>query len=242
MIALALLLGTIGVADLARTGDTSLRLPALIRPLTAGAAVLVLGVWGATLPWWWAPTGFGLLVLWTVTTSMLTSADTSDAKMKQRIHPWPLVALTLVLAAILASNALLPQPQGWLTDWYSTLGLKMFDGVPFERFALTAAGVIFLCESTNIVVRMVIRGAGANIMASGESLKGGRILGPIERIFILAMGLSGEILAITAVVAAKGILRYPEISGSKNGNKAEYVLVGSFVSWAIALIWLMLLR
>lgn len=43
---------------------------------------------------------------------------------------------------------------------------------------------------------------------------------------------------VGAIVAAKGILRFPEISrDDPEGNKAEYVLVGSFVSWLLALVF-----
>ena len=38
---------------------------------------------------------------------------------------------------------------------------------------------------------------------------------------------------MAAVVAAKGIIRFPEISKDTEGSKAEYFLVGSFTSWAL---------
>jgi hypothetical protein len=186
------------------------------------------------LPWWWGLVGLGFLTLWITTTSKVMSAP--------RIHPWPIVGLALVVATILAMNSSLPEGRGWLVDWYSTLGLRMLEGVSFERFALAAASFLFLCESANIIVRMMISGSDKQMMSHEESLKGGRILGPIERIFILAMGLGGEFLAVAAVVAAKGILRFPEISGTEKGTKAEYVLVGSFVSWGVALLCIPLLQ
>jgi hypothetical protein len=76
-------------------------------------------------------------------------------------------------------------------------------------------------------------------MKPAQTLKGGRILGPLERSFIFAMGLSGHFSALAAVIAAKGVLRFPEISHANDeGNTAEYVLVGSFVSWLLALLFL----
>ncbi len=100
---------------------------------------------------------------------------------------------------------------------------------------------MFLVESANIIVRMVLAGTDAGVMASEQTLKGGRVLGPIERVLIFAMALSGQYAALTAIVAAKGILRFPEISRDVAGRKAEYVLVGSFVSWAVALTFVPLL-
>jgi hypothetical protein len=78
--------------------------------------------------------------------------------------------------------------------------------------------------------------AGAAV-SSTVTLKGGRIIGPLERLFILALALGGQFVAIGAVIAAKGIIRFPEISKDEpGGSKAEYFLVGSFTSWAFVLV------
>lgn len=64
-------------------------------------------------------------------------------------------------------------------------------------------------------------------------LRGGRFIGPIERLFLLVLVLVGQFGVMAAVVAAKGIIRFPEISKDTEGSKAEYFLVGSFTSWAL---------
>jgi hypothetical protein len=79
-----------------------------------------------------------------------------------------------------------------------------------------------------------------------DRLKGGRLLGPMERLLILGLGLAGQLAAATAVVAAKSIIRFPEITAEtkrKDGGTGsfdiadvtEYFLVGSFASWIVAL-------
>ncbi|RFA12786.1 hypothetical protein B7R21_10700 [Subtercola boreus] len=71
-------------------------------------------------------------------------------------------------------------------------------------------------------------------------LKGGRLIGPLERLLIVAIVLAGLAPIAAALVAAKGIVRFPEIAqdarggDSLSGTKAEYFLVGSLVSWATA--------
>ena len=53
-------------------------------------------------------------------------------------------------------------------------------------------------------------------------------------VFVFAIG--GHYGGVAAILAAKGILRFPEISRDEgDGSRAEYVLVGSFVSWFLAL-------
>jgi hypothetical protein len=113
---------------------------------------------------------------------------------------------------------------------------------------LMIVGVTLLQLSTgNQLVRLVLGSVGAVKPAGqpqpSDKLKGGRLLGPMERLLILGLGLAGQLAAATAVVAAKSIIRFPEINAQKareNGNigideVTEYFLVGSFASWIIAL-------
>ncbi|AXT85484.1 hypothetical protein C6I20_09980 [Aeromicrobium sp. A1-2] len=229
MILLALLLATLGTADLVRPQDRAATRPQLARAVATGTAVLAFGGWGCGLSVWWVLLGAGLLAGWVISTP------------RDRTHPWPIVALGGAALAILAGSAHAPVADGWLTSWYDSLRIAALDGVAFERFALAAGCLVFLVESANIIVRMVLAGTDAGVMASEQTLKGGRVLGPIERILIFSMALSGAYVALTAVVAAKGILRFPEISRDVAGRKAEYVLVGSFVSWSIALVFVPLI-
>jgi hypothetical protein len=60
---------------------------------------------------------------------------------------------------------------------------------------------------------------------------------------IVGLSLAGQLAAATAVVAAKGIIRFPEINARKVRDEGgigidditEYFLIGSFASWIVAL-------
>lgn len=108
-------------------------------------------------------------------------------------------------------------------------------------------GVVLVQFATaNQLVRLVLGSVGA-VRPAGEPqpsdrLKGGRLLGPMERLLILSLGVGGQVAAASAVVAAKGIIRFPELNAQKNRNGGvgidevtEYFLVGSFTSWLLAL-------
>lgn len=71
-------------------------------------------------------------------------------------------------------------------------------------------------------------------LAAGE-MRGGRIIGPLERWILVALALVGAQGIVAALMAAKGIVRFPEISkNSGDGSKAEEFLVGSLISWGLA--------
>lgn len=82
----------------------------------------------------------------------------------------------------------------------------------------------------------------ASLRAGGEpergpALKGGRLIGPIERLLIVVLAFSGAPEIIAALAAAKGIVRFPEIAEDRgSGSKAEEFLVGSLTSWTLSAI------
>jgi hypothetical protein len=118
-------------------------------------------------------------------------------------------------------------------------------GAPLAVFAMTVA--LLQLVTGNQLVRLVLASVGAVKPAGqpqpSDRLKGGRLLGPMERLLILGLGLGGQLAAATAVVAAKSIIRFPELNAQKareNGDVGiddvtEYFLVGSFASWILAL-------
>ncbi len=114
---------------------------------------------------------------------------------------------------------------------------------PSELVLLAGLGLVQL-STGNVVVRLVLASTGSmSPTKSGtlpaSPLKGGRLLGPAERLMILGLGLAGNLTAASIVVAAKGLLRFPELN-SKQGQEhiheiTEYFLVGSMMSWLFAL-------
>lgn len=76
----------------------------------------------------------------------------------------------------------------------------------------------------------------------GPALSGGRWIGPLERLLIIVLAGAGAEVAIAAVVAAKGVIRFPEISQDSSGEKAEEFLIGSLSSWILAALVAMFIR
>ena len=114
--------------------------------------------------------------------------------------------------------------------------------------AVVAVGVVVAQLATvNIVVRLLLDAVGVPATTNEKQLKGGRVLGPMERVFIVGLGAVGDLTAAAVVVAAKGLLRFPELQRAQRGDArpgvppdgpsdvTEYFLIGSFASWLLAL-------
>jgi hypothetical protein len=214
--ALAVLLAAVGAADLARRWKIVIGLVIVV------AGLLALGAGWHTV---WLAAVLGLVVIiWVDAAAHDSSAGT-----------WLLAVVSLGLVVL---SGELPDGRAPLQDWYDGLDVPRLAGVPLDRAALGLGVVLFLGTAANVVVRRAVKSTGPRVLDEEGDLRGGRLLGPLERWFVLACALSGNLAAIAVVVAAKGILRFPEISRDRpDGLRAEYVLVGSFVSWALALVF-----
>lgn len=110
--------------------------------------------------------------------------------------------------------------------------------------ALLLAGVLLVQVSTaNIVIRLLLDLVGVPAHDNEKRLRGGRVLGPMERLVVVGLGVAGSLTAASLVIAAKALLRFPELRTTARGEAplggpsdvTEYFLVGSMASWLVAL-------
>ncbi len=232
MTLLGLFLTMIGAADLARFGTSGTPMFRRIGSLAVAVVVGLVGFWGLGRP----ADDFAVLMLGVMLIAAWVFAEVLPARRSERLA---LAGLMLGIFALLGFGQHLEVTSGWLQSWYSSLTIDALAEVKFDQFALAFGCLLVLQNTANLIVRLILDGAGPGVSASAKSLKGGRVLGPLERSFIFAMALSGQFTAVGAVIAAKGILRFPEISrADDDGDIAEYVLVGSFASWVLALLFI----
>lgn len=219
MIGAGIVLLAVGAADLLRH-----YVPSRARPYAYALAAVVLLVLSAGADAVvWSFVALGTVALWMLGT---------PGRHGGRAGLWPVVLVAAVSLLAVASLGVRSGqgPLGELWPVHSPLGSVSLDVAVFMLGA-----VAFLAESGNVVVRAALRD-GSPADAEPVALKGGRLIGPLERLLVFALTLTGAFTLLAAVLAAKGIVRFPEISrDSKDGTRAEYFLIGSLVSWVTAL-------
>ena len=164
----------------------------------------------------------------------------------------PLVIFASTVTVAVALSGVAGHAAGPLGRWLDDVMVPVLSALDPDR-ALLLAGVLLVQLSTgNVLVRLVLAVTNTvNPARHGTpsdpemQLKGGRLLGPMERVFIVCLGLAGQLTAASVVVAAKGLLRFPELQSRADQDRihqlTEYFLVGSFASWLLALGSLVLL-
>jgi hypothetical protein len=118
---------------------------------------------------------------------------------------------------------------------------------PFEfSWPLLALGLLTVLRPVGKLIKEVnIWNLSNTKTRRDEEQQGaGRIVGYLERLIVFFLVLFGQYEAIGFVIAAKAVIRFPEISGGRKNKKggrktpgqvraqAEYFLIGTFLSFA----------
>ena len=258
---LSVVLVGLGVADLVRS--SSWRRSRLVAHVTAPVVVATLA-WVAGLTSWPDLLALALALLGCAAWMELSRlAQRTGRRALEALAAFAVVVVGLILFSGASST-----PDGALATWLRWADLPGGTSHSPDRVLLVTGLVAFNIATANVIVRLILLTIGAlrpdqiaapPVPDPADRLKGGRLLGPMERLVILGLGLAGELGAAGFVIAAKGLLRFPEVqAAARNGSAAgsgrysggpagiddvtEYFLVGSFVSWILALATLALGR
>ena len=248
MTGLALWLLLIGVVDLVRGGRDASHAALL------GALAAVAAVGSLLLALLLQPTGLGWSA-WVLAAlagaGWVLGSGVAAARFAGGVVPAVTRSVTGVVAAAAAYGSiavgsvalLLAGPAaGAASGLDAALGGSGLGMVPPERTLLIVALLVLQISTVNVLVRLLLDLVGVPASDNEKTLRGGRVLGPMERLMILGLGAAGSLTGAAIVVAAKAILRFPELRVPRAGDPgyggpsdvSEYFLVGSFASWLAA--------
>lgn len=88
--------------------------------------------------------------------------------------------------------------------------------LPISRVILVGGIALFQVATANVLVRLILEAVNVPSKEGSARLRSGRVLGPMERLFIVGLGLAGNLTAAAVVVGAKGLLRFPELAASES--------------------------
>lgn len=237
MSAVAVLLIAVGCSDLLRPFLAGRRLAVAFAPALVLVFAALCGLWHR-----------GDVLLIGIAAAAATGWRLSDAAADGRSGPRqaaPLLIFPGALLPLMALSGFASPIAGPMRAWWEWA--QPTTGVTPTRAAMAVGVVLLQLATANIMVRLLLKSVGAVKPAGqpqpSDKLKGGRLLGPMERLLIVGLGLAGQLSVATAVIAAKSIIRFPEINAQKAKAEGgvgidditEYFLIGSLGSWMIAL-------
>ncbi len=222
MTAVGAWLVVVGACDLVRAARDATPWPRRLLLVVLGGVLLVGAAVALQPSWWVLLVWLAGLVMWVLgSAAALVGHQPLTRAVAFAGMVLGVVGSLLAGDQVPAPGRLLPGPLGDLEP--ATL--------------LVTTGVLLAQLATaNVLVRLVLDAVGVPASDNEKTLKGGRLLGPMERLVVVGLGLAGELAAAGIVVAAKGLLRFPELQrGARSGasDMTEYFLIGSFASWLV---------
>ncbi len=100
------------------------------------------------------------------------------------------------------------------------------------KYLLIISGYLVCLKPANIFIREVFKATEIQISSDNEMPNAGKVIGVLERILTLTLIIVSQYSAVGFLIAAKSILRY----GNNETLKTEYVLIGTMLSFGIAVI------
>jgi len=100
------------------------------------------------------------------------------------------------------------------------------------KYILVIAGYLVCLKPANIFIKEVFLATQIQVSSDNEMPNAGKVIGILERILTLTFIIVSQYSAVGFLIAAKSILRY----GDNETLKTEYVLIGTMLSFGIAVI------
>lgn len=184
----------------------------------------------------------GITTAWAVPLAILLTHVGIDA-VKTRSSKTGLSAFTVDQLAHLLVLALLAGVYPRVVDVPSSLWSDAFGGTYWTAMVLLA-GVIFTVRAGAFFVDFAVLPFLEQIELENSPPRrirglreGGRTIGQLERALIFVFVLIDQFTAIGFLIAAKSIFRFGELRERGNRMEAEYIIIGTLISflWAIVI-------
>jgi hypothetical protein len=146
------------------------------------------------------------------------------------------LAIISVIAILVAKMKIL-SPNESSTFWVGLLGKS------FLKYLILMSGLIVAVKAGGPLIGLAVKPFTDQLQKSGEGMtmkgvtnargfeNGGKVIGYLERSLIFLFILIGQPEGIGFLIAAKSILRFGEIKDHENRMEAEYIIIGTLMSF-----------
>ncbi len=106
-----------------------------------------------------------------------------------------------------------------------------------SKFLLLLTALAMVTIVTSVIMKVIITKWDLMEDDANTSLKdAGRYIGVLERLFVFGFVILNQWQALGFLLAAKSIFRFGDLSKSRDRKLTEYILIGTLLSFGIALI------
>ncbi|MBD3581545.1 DUF3307 domain-containing protein [Flavobacterium selenitireducens] len=114
---------------------------------------------------------------------------------------------------------------------------EMYFNYPTDAFWIVFTGAVLLTKPASITIKNLISTWTPDTTPDDQSLQNaGNYIGMLERLFVFAFLITGHFDAVGLLLGAKSIFRFGDLTGAKDRKLTEYVLIGTLLSFGIAML------
>jgi hypothetical protein len=125
-------------------------------------------------------------------------------------------------------------PAGWLPqNWTSVLHSQSAWAIATGYLIVTFPLSLLLASATQ---RWRREAEEQNIRSSVSLNEAGKWIGIFERLLVFTFVITGHFEGVGFLITAKSILRFNDIKGSEARKEAEYILIGTLMSFALSIL------
>jgi len=118
--------------------------------------------------------------------------------------------------------------------------ISFFSDIPVEKLLFCVIALLLITSVTSIAMKLFFRKWSESFRKKTrkkESLKNaGNVIGITERLLIVLFINIGFLEGIGYLLAAKSIFRFGDLTNAKDRKLTEYILSGTLISFAIAIV------
>ncbi|MBD3724451.1 MAG: DUF3307 domain-containing protein [Flavobacteriaceae bacterium] len=168
---------------------------------------------------------------------------------------WLLALLLMILHGVIDTIKLYVQKKANKSNWFlidqllhiiSIVGLWIFFFKPdinlnpilsSSEIWIYASAILFITVVSGIVMKELMSSWSKTLGDNNdESLSNaGKYIGMLERLFVFVFVITGNWEGIGFLLAAKSVFRFGDLKESKDRKLTEYILIGTLLSFGIAI-------
>lgn len=124
----------------------------------------------------------------------------------------------------------------WMFWWYSEIEMSLLSLNQDIWIYVTA--LLLITSVSGIVMQVLMSGWSEKLHDenTGSLVNAGKYIGILERVFVFIFIVTGHWEGIGFLLAAKSVFRFGDLKESKNRKLTEYVLIGTLLSFGIAMV------
>lgn len=121
-----------------------------------------------------------------------------------------------------------------VTHFYSPLDIDL-NIILSQQILLLILAIVLVTNVSSTIIKMII--SRWILQSSDSSLKNaGALIGILERLFVFIFVITNHWEGIGFLLAAKSVFRFGDLSKSEDRKLTEYILIGTLLSFGLAII------